>query len=103
MSTVTTESDSRGSNRDAIVKATHIRRRGNSAGINLPAKALVVSGLTVDSAVSIEATDGEIIIKAAKPEITLEYLLSQSTAAKLKKSNEDTDWLNDDVQGAELI
>lgn len=85
------------------IKSTFIRKRGNSAGINLPTQALVASGLEVDSAVSIEAAAGKIVIKAAKPEITLEYLLSQSTAAKLQKSNEDTNWFNDEAQGSELI
>jgi antitoxin component of MazEF toxin-antitoxin module len=63
-------------------KLTHIRKRGNSAGVNLSAQVLAISGFDLDSAVSIEAVEGEIIIKAAKPKITLESLLANSPVAR---------------------
>ncbi len=87
----------------SLGKSTYIRKRGNSAGINLSAQALAVSGLTIDSAVIIEAREGEIIIKAAKPPMTLEYLLANSPKAKLKQSNKDSGWFDDDHRGMELI
>lgn len=91
------------SSRHFMLNSTYIRKRGNSAGVNIPTKALAVSGFDVDTEVSVEAHEGEIIIKAVKSEITLESLLSESPEAKLKQSNLDATWFNDEPLGLEMI
>jgi antitoxin component of MazEF toxin-antitoxin module len=87
----------------AAATHTHIRKRGNSAGVNLTARILATSGLDVDSAVSIEAFEGEIVIKASRPRVTLEKLLAGSPESKIRQSNRDAGWFDDKPQGEELI
>lgn len=73
---------------------TNIRKWGNSAGATLPAAILKKAGLNIGDAVELDVRGGQIILKPAAPEYTLDQLLAASSEAAFDRTEEDNDWLN---------
>jgi antitoxin MazE/antitoxin ChpS len=82
---------------------TNIRKWGNSAGALIPAATLKKAGLQIGDALDIEVLNNAIVLKAAKPQYTLEGLLADTSAHSVQKSEEDQQWLNAAPVGKEEI
>lgn len=82
---------------------TSIRKWGNSAGTILPAATLKKAGLSIGDPLEIEVENGTIVMRAAKPEYTLESLLAATPPGAIEKSEEDMAWLGDKPVGKEDI
>ena len=80
---------------------TLVRKWGNSAGVIIPAAVLELSGMKLGDKVDIEAVEGGIMLRIAKPVYTLDELLAQSPAGSFELSDEDRAWLNAEPQGRE--
>ena len=80
---------------------TLVRKWGNSAGVIIPAAVLELSGMKLGDKVDIEAVEGGIMLRIAKPVYTLDELLAQSPAGNFELSDEDRAWLNAEPQGRE--
>lgn len=81
---------------------TLIRKWGNSAGVIIPAAVLEQAGMRLGDKVEIEAIEGGIMLRAAKPVYTLDELLAQSPEGSFELSDEDREWLNTEPKGREV-
>ena len=82
---------------------TNIRKWGNSAGAILPANALAKAGIKLGDSVDVVAESGQIIIKSASPEYTLDELLDATPASAVRLSKEDKAWLSTKPVGREIL
>ena len=81
---------------------TLIRKWGNSAGAIIPAAVLEQAGMRLGDKVEIEAIEGGIMLRAAKPVYTLDELLAQSPEGSFESGDEDREWLNAEPKGREV-
>jgi antitoxin MazE len=80
-----------------------IRKFGALSGAVLPPRVLAQAGLHAGDEVDIKAHRGEIIIRHAHLEYTLEKLVAETPASNRELDDEDKQWLNDSPRGKELI
>ncbi|MCT4715622.1 AbrB/MazE/SpoVT family DNA-binding domain-containing protein [Enterobacteriaceae bacterium H18W14] len=80
---------------------TLIRKWGNSAGAIIPAAVLEQAGMKLGDKVDIEAVEGGILLRAAKPVYTLDELLARSPEGSFELDDEDREWLNTKPVGKE--
>ncbi|WP_202305588.1 AbrB/MazE/SpoVT family DNA-binding domain-containing protein [Dryocola clanedunensis] len=86
---------------EASAMKTLIRKWGNSAGAIIPVAVLDRAGMKLGDKVEIEAVEGGILLRAAKPVYTLEQLLAQSPEGSFELDDEDREWLNAKPVGKE--
>jgi len=88
---------------NGAVMQTSIRKWGNSAGARIPAGTLKKAGLAIGDALEIEVIDNAIVMRAAKPEYSLEDLLAATPSSAIELSAEDEAWLGSEPVGQEEL
>jgi len=79
-----------------------LRKLGGSVILTLPVAWLRQVGLTAGSDVGLHIVDNKLIVEpVSKPVYNLSDLVDEYLADK--SSNTDTDWLDDDVTGDEVL
>lgn len=68
----------------------HVRKRGNSAVVGIPAATLAAAGLKPNDPVDVREENGRVVMEKARPSpVTLEWLLEGITSENV---HEETDW-----------
>ncbi len=79
-----------------------IRKWGNSAGAIIPVSVLSEAKLNLGDVVDLDIKDGEITLKRAVPEYSLEQLLKSSPKGSFEMDAEDQQWIQDSPVGKEV-
>jgi antitoxin ChpS len=82
---------------------TNLRKVGGSVMLAVPPALLDVLGIRPGAKVGLAVRNGRLVVEPQnRPRYTLEELLAQCNP-RVRRSNEDHEWLNDGPAGGELF
>ena len=78
-----------------------VRKSGGATIVSIPKVVTELAGIAVGTVLDLTVVDHTIVLRP-KPELTLEALLAGSPKDKLRRTEEDTQWLNMPTAGKEF-